>query len=475
MSAVEDQNLTQVPPSRRQGFGSGFRLLWWSNLTFFGGAWMLTLVLGWMVYDISGSAVALGLFGACRMAPLLLGPVGGVLADRMHRGRLLVAANWWALAGTVATATVASVAVPAVWLLCVAGAVVGLAQSPSQPARSTLVLDLVGRDKVSSANAMNALAMNVTQVIGPAVGGAVMAALGSTAGLWLAALLFALSLGLFWPLRRIGAVTPGTHAAHGPRLSGGRASIAGVERGTSVAPRSAATPERTVSLSGGRASIAGAESRSAAQYPQGSAATPERTSGLSQVMRNHVVVGALLVTLCANILIWPILNSFMPAFADQQLGWDVKGLGLLLACHGIGGLVGALTVAALGNFRYKGLLFVAGTIAWGLAWGAVALSHTGWLSLVLISVVGLLSAPFGVLQTTLLLLATPNGHQGKVLGLQELAIGAMPLAALAIGAAAARWGLGPTTMVCGLTLAVAVTLLALVFRSLPRFRGIEGS
>ena len=445
MSAVEDQNLTQVPPSRRQGFGSGFRLLWWSNLTFFGGAWMLTLVLGWMVYDISGSAVALGLFGACRMAPLLLGPVGGVLADRMHRGRLLVAANWWALAGTVATATVASVAVPAVWLLCVAGAVVGLAQSPSQPARSTLVLDLVGRDKVSSANAMNALAMNVTQVIGPAVGGAVMAALGSTAGLWLAALLFALSLGLFWPLRRIGAVTPGTHAAHGPRLSGGRASIAG------------------------------AESRSAAQYPQGSAATPERTSGLSQVMRNHVVVGALLVTLCANILIWPILNSFMPAFADQQLGWDVKGLGLLLACHGIGGLVGALTVAALGNFRYKGLLFVAGTIAWGLAWGAVALSHTGWLSLVLISVVGLLSAPFGVLQTTLLLLATPNGHQGKVLGLQELAIGAMPLAALAIGAAAARWGLGPTTMVCGLTLAVAVTLLALVFRSLPRFRGIEGS
>lgn len=413
MSAVEDQNLTHVPPSRRQGFGSGFRLLWWSNLTFFGGAWMLTLVLGWMVYDISGSAVALGLFGACRMAPLLLGPVGGVLADRMHRGRLLVAANWWALAGTVATATVASVAVPAVWLLCVAGAVVGLAQSPSQPARSTLVLDLVGRDKVSSANAMNALAMNVTQVIGPAVGGAVMAALGSTAGLWLATLLFALSLGLFWPLRRIGAVTPGTHAAHGPRLS--------------------------------------------------------------QAMRNHVVVGALLVTLCANILIWPILNSFMPAFADQQLGWDVTGLGLLLACHGIGGLVGALIVAALGNFRYKGLLFVAGTIAWGLAWGAVAISHTGWLSLVLISVVGLLSAPFAVLQTTLLLLATPNGHQGKVLGVQELAIGAMPLAALAIGAAAAHWGIGPTTMACGLTLAVAVALLALVFRSLPRFRGIEAS
>ena len=73
-----------------------FRYLWTSNVLFFGGIWTQTLVLGWMVYEVTGSAFLIAVFTACRLAPLLLGPFAGVLADRFDRYRMLVIANLWA-------------------------------------------------------------------------------------------------------------------------------------------------------------------------------------------------------------------------------------------------------------------------------------------------------------------------------------------------------------------------------------------
>ncbi|MGW2182181.1 MFS transporter [Streptomyces sp. NPDC001732] len=77
----------------------------------------------------------------------------------------------------------------------------------SQPARASLVLDLVGRENLSNANALNALAMNMTQVIGPAVGGAMISAFGAPAALWISTTWYAVSLEALWPLRGPGAPT----------------------------------------------------------------------------------------------------------------------------------------------------------------------------------------------------------------------------------------------------------------------------
>ncbi|HET6741215.1 MAG TPA: MFS transporter, partial [Kribbella sp.] len=146
-----------------------FRLFWFSNLFFFGGVWTQTLVLGWLAYESTHSDFLVAVFTAVRLAPLLLGPFAGAFADRHNRVRLLIIAASWALVAVSAVATLASLGKASYWVLVVGGLAIGLAQSPSQPARASLVMDLVGRQNLSNANALNSMALNMTQVIGPAL------------------------------------------------------------------------------------------------------------------------------------------------------------------------------------------------------------------------------------------------------------------------------------------------------------------
>ncbi|MEV7711379.1 MFS transporter [Streptomyces sp. NPDC088270] len=391
----------------------GFRLLWISNLFFYGGAWTQTLVLGWLVFDTTRSEFLLAVFTAVRLAPMLLGPFAGVLSDRYDRVRLLMSACLWALGAVVAVAVMASSGPVSYGALVAGGLAIGLAQSPSQPARGSLVLDLVGRENLSNANALNALAMNMTQVIGPAIGGAMISAFGAPAALWISTTWYAVSLVALWPLRGAGRPTPGR-------------------------------PEPVLRM---------------------------LTSGFRTVLASRLTSAVLLVTLAANVLLWPVYQGFMPVFAKESLGLDAAGLGWLLTCGGLGGLAGSLVIAMLGDFRFKGGLFVLGTAAWGALWSLFALSRTVPLSFALMACIGLMSASFGVLQTTLLLMTTAPEVRGRALGLQELAIGVMPFASLGLGVAAERVGVGTTAFLSGILLVAVLLTLAARVPQLVRYGG----
>jgi MFS family permease len=393
-----------------------FLLLWLSNIFFFGGAWTLTLILGWLVFETTGSEFLLAVFTAVRLAPLLLGPVAGVLSDRFDRMRLLLVAGTWALLAVTALAAAVSLTSVPYWVLLVGGLAIGLAQSPSQPARSSLVVDLVGRTNLSNANALNSMAMNMTQVIGPAIGGVLISTVGAPAALWIAAVWYAAALVLLLPLRHVGSTR-------------------------------AAAPEAVLRMLVG---------------------------GFRSIAANRLASAVLLVTLAANILSWPVFQSFMPVFAGETLSLDASGLGWLLTCSGIGGLVGSVIIAALGDFRFKGGLFVIGTGVWAALWALFALSRSAPLSFALMAGIGLASAAFGVLQTTLLLMTTEPAVHGRALGLQELAIGAIPVASLALGAIAEAVGVGPTTFVAALLLVGAIALLGLRVPQLVRYSGVQG-
>ncbi|MCQ4207463.1 MFS transporter [Streptomyces longispororuber] len=398
----------------------GFRALWVSNVFFFGGAWIQTMVLGWIVFETTRSELHLAVFTAVRLAPMLLGPFAGVLSDRYDRVRLLTLACGWALAAAATVSGLESLTHVPYWALVLGGLAIGLAQSPSQPARSALVLSLVGRRNLSNANALNAMAMNMTQVVGPALGGALISAFGAPAALWISSAWYAASLLALWPLRH-------------------------TERGGTEQPAAA---EPVVAMLVG---------------------------GLRSVLRNRLAAAVLAVTLAANIFLWPVHQAFMPVFAKESLGLDADGLGWLLTCGGIGGLVGSLVMAALGDFRFKGGLFVYGTAAWAALWALFALSAMSGrlaLSFALMAGIGVLSAAFGVLQTTLLLMTTEPAFQGRALGVQELAIGVMPLSSLGLGVAAEYLGVATTTFVSGLLLVLFLATLALRLPALPRYRGV---
>ncbi|TDW81810.1 putative MFS family arabinose efflux permease [Kribbella pratensis] len=391
-----------------------FRLFWFSNLFFFGGVWTQTLVLGWLAWETTHSDFLVAVYTAVRLAPLLLGPFAGAFADRHNRVRLLIVAASWALVAVSAVATLASLGKAPYWVLVVGGLAIGLAQSPSQPARASLVMDLVGRRNLSNANALNSLALNMTQVIGPAIGGLMITGLGAPAALWVSNFWYAISLAALLPLREYGRVVGG-HTGSALRMV---------------------------------------------------------TSGLRDLARNRLASTVLLITLAANTLLWPIAQSFMPVFAQESLGLDAAGLGWLLTCAGVGGLTGSLVIAWLGDFRFKGGMFVVGTAIWGTLWSLFALSHDTMVSFVLMSAIGVMSAAFGVLQTTLLLMTTDESLHGRALGVQELAIGIMPLASLALGAFAEHYGVGITTFVSAVLLVAAVAALGLWTPKLLRYSGL---
>ncbi|MFG3531744.1 MFS transporter [Streptomyces sp. NPDC047917] len=393
----------------------GFRLLWVSNLFFYGGAWTQTLVMGWLVFDTTGSEFLLAVFTAVRLAPMLLGPLAGVLCDRYDRVRLLMIACLWALGAVVVVAAMAAFGQVSYGALVAGGLAIGLAQSPSQPPRASLVLDLVGRENLSNANALNALAMNMTQVIGPAVGGAMISAFGAPAALWISTTWYVVSLAALWPLRGVGHRTP-------------------------------ARPEPVLKM---------------------------LTSGFRTVLTSRLTSAVLLVTLAANVLLWPVHQAFMPVFAKEVLGLDAAGLGWLLTCGGLGGLAGSLVIAMLGDFKFKGGLFVFGTAVWGALWSLFALSRTVPLSFVLMACIGLMSASFGVLQTTLLLMTTEPEVRGRALGLQELAIGVMPFASLGLGVAAESVGVGATAFLSGILLVAVLLTLAVRVPRLLRYSGVR--
>jgi predicted MFS family arabinose efflux permease len=391
----------------------GFRALLMSNVCFFSGVWSHSFILGWMVYAQTQSEIALAVFTSLRMAPLLLGPLAGVLSDRFDRRRVLLIACAWVLLVAAAIAVLTSAGAPPYVVLLGAGLGIGIAHSPSQPARSALTVELVSRERLSNANALNALVFSTTLMVGPAIGGGLVSAFGAPAALW---------------------VSTGWYAA----------SLVAMLRVPSHRRRTVEHHDSAWRM---------------------------LTHGARRLLRNRVVAAVLTITILTNALVYSIYQGFMPVFARQVLDLDAADLGALLTCFGVGGMAGSLIVAALGDFRFKGAVFVVGTGLMAILWALFALSISVWLSFVLLTCAGLASAVFGVLQTTLMLAATPGPLQGRAMGLQELAIGVTPLAAIAIGVLAQRLGIAATTFLTASLLAVALVVIAFVVPALVRYHG----
>lgn len=254
------------------------------------------------------------------------------------------------------------------------------------------MLQLVGRKNLANANALNSMAMGITQGVAPAIGGLIISVFGAAVALGFSSMWYLVAAVLIWQIP-----SPKQHTVrvdHEPIV-------------------------RMI------------------------------TGGLRIILKSRLTTTVLVITLAANLLIWPIYNSFMPVFAKDVLDLGPAGLGRLLMFGGMGSFLGAFIIASLGDFRYKGGTFVIGSTIWGAGWAMFGLSQTASISFVLMFGIGLISATFGVLQSTLMLMTSVPEVQGRALGILELAIGGMPIGALGLGIAASWWGVGMTTFAAG--------------------------
>lgn len=382
-----------------------YRLLWLGQVSTSMGQWMDQVTRGWLIYQITGSAAQLGLATAMRGLPLLFfGVIAGALADRSGRKVQLVVAQTTNAALNAILATLVLTGNVQPWHVYVSAFLAGTVQAFQQPARQTLVSDIVGPQKLMNALALNSAALNSSRALGPAAAGAVIAFAGVAGSYYLQALMYAIATIWTFQMR-----VPERHLAtrrREPFFTSIREGFAYVSREPSI-----------------------------------------RTQML-------IALGPLTFAMS--------YTALMPIIARDVLGGDARTQGLLLSFIGAGALAGALVVASMRRTHAYGLPVVLGAGAFSLGVFAFSWSPWLWLSCLLGFLVGAFNVTYQTQNQTLLQLSAPARIRGRVMSIYLLNRGSVPFGALLAGVLAERFGAQNSMHIMSLTaLAILVVVVAL--------------
>ncbi len=365
------------------------------------GSWFQSVAIGWLVLELGNSTFLLGVSNFAQMAPLLvLGLLGGTLADRTDRRRLILLTQFIVTVFGSLLALVTYLRIASIPMVMVLIFLIGVTNAFIWPAWPTFIKDLVGAEHLRMAISTNSARYNLTRVLGPALAGVFLAEFGTAHSL------------------AVGAVT-------------GLAVIAAL-LGIHLPP----TPPR--------------------QYAPW---LPALREGLAYAWHDRQVRLVLLVT-SAMAMLGMSYQAFMPAFARDTLDVGAWGLGLLLMAVGIGAVSGAVfsgTPWACGRPQRTLALLGLGT---GLSLLAFANTPSLVSAMLVAAVMGFCSIGYLVTGNATVQLKTPEPLMGRVMGLWTVInAGTMPLGALALGAVSEVIGLRLTLTLAGVVCALAALAL----------------
>ncbi len=384
----------------------GFRLLWLGAFVSNVGTWVQNVAQGYLVYALTHRTGALGLANfANGIATLVLGPWAGVLADRGDRRKILVANLAIMMCIAAALGLLVQEGLVRYEHILAAYLLNGLAWTFWAPAYLSLLPELVPREAVVNAVALNAAQFNTARVVGPALAGVVIASLGMAGAFYLNSLSF---------LAVIAAIL-----------------VVGV-------PRNEGDGE-------------------------GEGAWESLKKGISLARSRPRVLRAV-VAVVAVAALGGSLFTLLPALAVDRFGMGAEGLGLLMGVGGAGTMVGALAVARFGrgseeSVHVSALLAGAGLLL--LPWAGEV-----WIALPLLFLVGLGYIASLASANSLMQLSAGLGERGRVMSLYVLALGgAFPLGSMALGLVGERLGAAGAFGVAGAALLLAAALLLFLSRA----------
>ena len=337
----------------------GFPFLLIANAAAFMGFQVRNMGQSWLVLELTDSSFLVGLVNAMpAMALLVLSPIGGVIADRYDRrlvalyGRLIVAIISYFVAFLVGSGTIEW------WHLMVTGVLIGIAFALSNPASQTIVMDVVGRERMVAAQSLNTTVSNLGNMIGPAIGGILVAAYGNASVFWLIAGIYTVgSIGF------IGVKTKITPSVQGGWRSG----------------------------------------------------FEQMSQGMRYSWNTSQIRWLLIMTM--GVIFWGILQPVLPIYARDILEVGASGFGFISAAWGAGALVAALAVFVLGGMPKKGLMSILSVFVMAIGHSVFAASTNYSISLIAIFVSG---AAGGIWMTSvfaLLQMAVADEMRGRVMGL----------------------------------------------------------
>jgi MFS family permease len=407
---MTSRETTSWPPGLRALQHRNYRLFFVGQLISVVGSWMQSVAQAWLVYRLTGSELLLGLVGFTDKVPVfLLGLAGGVVADRLDRHRIVITTQTLAMvqAATLGVLVVAGRA--EVWHIFLMSAVLGVVNAFDLPARQSFISAMVDREDLPNALALNSSVFNAARVIGPALAGIVVAAIGEGPCFLLNAISYMAVIGCLLAMRlerrprSPQEVSTARHLARGLRYAGG------------------APPVRALLTLLGLVSVCGMP---------------------------YVVL--------------------MPVFAGEILGGGARSLGTLMGASGVGAFLSAVALARRRSVKGLGRVVAAGSIGFGLSLIALALSRSFVLSAVILVVVGFSMITQAAATNLLLQSLCPDDLRGRVMSLYTIMfVGMAPWGSLLAGALAHGVGTPATVGIGGLLCALAGAIFAL---QIPRLR-----
>jgi predicted MFS family arabinose efflux permease len=294
----------------------------------------------------------------------------------------------------------------ALWHVIALAFVSSLTWALDHPTRQALMPELVDRESLTNAVALNAVANEVTVVVGPALGGILIPLLGMSGAFGLIAGIYVLDLVVLFRLNPAKRIAAEAHES----------------------------PVKSL------------------------------LAGIKYVWRHQTVLVLMAIALLMNFLAAPYRYAFLPVFSRYILDAGPTGYGMLTAMAGVGALVAGLWFVSLGNVRGKGRLLVWSSFAWPASLLLFAVSTSYSLSLVLIFAAGLTQAIVWTVIATLILSSTEQHMRGRVMGLRSGVVFSLPIGNLLAGAVAERFG---PPLAQGIYAAAAIVLMLIIVVRVP--------
>jgi MFS family permease len=378
------------------------------------GTWMQTVTQSWLVLQLTNSPFKLGLISTLQSGPLLILTLfTGVLADRVNRRTLLFVTQSTQCGLAVTLGALAWTGHARYWQVAVIAVLWGVMTAIDQPARQSLVMELVGRENVTSAVGLNSASFNGARLIGPSIAGVLIARVGLAPGFFLNAIAFVFSIAML-------ATIPGRHPI----------------------PRMAAT---TV--------------------------IEDMMEGIAYALRTPAVRFTLGLQIIVSFCVFNF-SVYVPLLARDVLGMGAEGFGLLMTCLGVGALSAGLSSGAMSNRGPRPPIIIVALAVSLCGLLGLAFTRVFWLAAILMAITGFFGTLVMVGCNTSLQLRAPDALRGRVMSLYTLLSGGVfPLGAFEVGFVSEHWGVQRAFLVNGVIGFIGLAGVVVAARSALQRRG----
>ena len=369
---------------------------------------------GWFVYELTSSAVDLGWVTMSFMIPQVLFSLwGGVLADRVSKKSVLVAAQSLNAIATLIMAFIILSGNVGFWDFIVFGLFNGIVLALSFPARNAFVPDLVDERLIFTAMALTTTSMNFARILAPAFAGFLIAwiAAGDTTSTFGVGIVYLVIGGLYF----LSAFT------------------------------------MLLVSNRGRAG-----SRDTRKHP-----FIEILDGLKYVRAQPTVYALILLSIVPFMFGMP-LNTLLPAFNEDILLGGPDDLGVLLSAMGVGAILGSLMLAASGDLKHKGTWLVVTCFGWGVSTVRFGVASILWTAVVVLALVGWLSSWNMSLNRGLLQVQVVQRMRGRIMSIDMMSHGLMPLGVLPVAMIADAYDISTSLIASGAVFVVLIALMVLI-------------